>query len=228
MTREARNCPCGGGSRLLLGKTGSPTPPARSKGETESCLSCNSHINFLRTHTHTLRDREERSLSKKKKKAAKKLGASPRSEGLWGAHCTDDTPSSAAMDNTGGGEPDTSDTIDVLKCLRCAQEGCTNVPGLGYQGEGPTMCTEHAAPAMVQIVHLRCEQGDCSARRTFGYDGGAARLCAIHKLDGMVDLMKRRSQVSACLSLTLTLTSFFCARRSAISHSTHRIEKSKN
>lgn len=99
------------------------------------------------------------------------------------------------MDNTGGGEPDPTDTIDVLKCLRCAQEGCTNVPSLGYQGEGPTMCTEHAAPAMLQIVHLRCEHGDCSARRTFGYDGGAAKLCAVHKLDGMVDLMKRRSQV---------------------------------
>lgn len=107
------------------------------------------------------------------------------------------------MDNTGGGEPDTSDTIDVLKCLRCAQEGCTNVPGLGYPGEGPTMCTEHAAPAMVQIVHLRCEQGDCSARRTFGYDGGASRLCAGHKLDGMVDLMKRRSQV-CCVPLSLS------------------------
>lgn len=99
------------------------------------------------------------------------------------------------MDNAGGGEPDTSDTIDVLKCLRCGQEGCTNVPGLGYQGEGPTMCTEHASPAMIQIVHLRCEHGDCTARRTFGFDGASARLCAVHKLDSMVDLMKRRSQV---------------------------------
>lgn len=99
------------------------------------------------------------------------------------------------MDNTGGGEPDTTDTIDVLKCLRCGQEGCTNVPGRGYQGEGPTMCTEHSTPVMVQIVHLRCEHGDCTARRTFGFDGASARLCAAHKLDGMVDLMKRRSQV---------------------------------
>lgn len=133
------------------------------------------------------------------------------------------------MDNTGGGEPDTSDTIDVLKCLRCAQEGCTNVPGLGYQGEGPTMCTEHAAPAMVQIVHLRCEQGDCSARRTFGYDGGAARLCAIHKLDGMVDLMKRRSQVSACLSLSDSLSPVFFVPGEALSRTQHtELKKSKN
>lgn len=99
------------------------------------------------------------------------------------------------MDSSGRGEPDTADTIDVLKCLRCAQEGCTNVPGLGYQGQGPTMCTEHATPVMIQLVHLRCDHGDCSARRTFGFDGGPARFCAGHKADGMVDLMKRRSQV---------------------------------
>lgn len=99
------------------------------------------------------------------------------------------------MDNTGGGEPDIHDTIDVLKCLRCGQEGCTNVPGLGYIGEGPTLCSEHATPVMEQIVPLRCEHADCSARRTFGFDGAVARLCATHKLDGMVDLMKRRSQV---------------------------------
>lgn len=99
------------------------------------------------------------------------------------------------MDNTGGGEPNTSDTIDVLKCLRCGQEGCTNVPGWGYQGEGPTLCSEHATPVMVQTVPLCCEHGECSSRRTFGFDGSLARLCAGHKLDGMVDLMKRRSQV---------------------------------
>lgn len=110
------------------------------------------------------------------------------------------------MDGQGGGEPDTSDTIDVLKCLRCSQEGCTNVPGLGYQGEGPTMCTEHASPAMLQIVLLRCESGNCSARRTFGFDGGPARFCAAHKLDGMVDLMKRRSQVRDSLRERACLT----------------------
>lgn len=99
------------------------------------------------------------------------------------------------MDNTGGGEPDIHDTIDVLKCLRCGQEGCTNVPGMGYIGEGPTLCSEHATPVMEQIVALRCEHADCNARRTFGFDGAVARACAAHKLDGMVDLMKRRSQV---------------------------------
>lgn len=99
------------------------------------------------------------------------------------------------MDNTGGGEPNTSDTIDVLKCLRCGQEGCTNVPGFGYQGEGPTLCSEHATPVMVNLVPLCCEQPNCSSRRTFGFDGAGARLCAAHKHDGMVDLMKRRSQV---------------------------------
>lgn len=99
------------------------------------------------------------------------------------------------MDNTGGGEPDTSDTIDVLKCLRCGQEGCTNVPGWGYQGAAPTLCSEHATPVMVQVVNLCCEHQGCNARRTFGFDGSQARLCATHKLEGMVDLMKRRSQV---------------------------------
>lgn len=99
------------------------------------------------------------------------------------------------MDNTGGGEPDTSDTIDVLKCLRCGQDGCTNVPGFGYQGDGPTLCSEHATPVMVQVVALCCEHQGCNARRTFGFDGAPARLCATHKDDGMVDLMKRRSQV---------------------------------
>lgn len=102
------------------------------------------------------------------------------------------------MDSSGqgGGEPNPTDTVDVLKCLRCAQDGCTNVPGYGYQGEGPTMCSEHATPVMVAIVSLRCEHPQCNARRTFGFDGSEARLCAAHKLDGMVDLMKRRSQVS--------------------------------
>ena len=108
------------------------------------------------------------------------------------------------MDNTGGGEPDTQHTIDVLKCLRCGQEGCTNVPGFGYPGEGPTLCSEHATPVMEQIVPLRCEHADCNARRTFGYDGAAARLCAAHKLDGMVDLMKRRSQVGEVARKHLT------------------------
>lgn len=109
------------------------------------------------------------------------------------------------MDNTGGGEPDTSDTIDVLKCLRCGHEGCTNVPGFGYPGDGPTLCSEHATPVMVQVVSLRCDHPGCNARRTFGFDGAAARLCAAHKEDGMVDLMKRRSQVRACLSSVVFL-----------------------
>ena len=103
------------------------------------------------------------------------------------------------MENTGGGEPNATDSIDVLKCLRCGQEGCSNVPAFGYHGEGPTLCSEHATPVMVQLVALRCEQAGCNARRTFGFDGGEARLCANHKLEGMVDLMKRRSQASVVL-----------------------------
>lgn len=100
------------------------------------------------------------------------------------------------MEKLDGGEPDTSDTIDVLKCLRCTQEGCTNVPSWGYAGHRPTLCSEHAAPNMVEVVPLCCRHTDCTSRRTFGYDGAAAQFCATHKLDGMVDLMKRRSQVN--------------------------------
>lgn len=99
------------------------------------------------------------------------------------------------MDNTDGGEPDPTDTIDVLKCMKCAQAGCTNVPSWGYDGGVPTLCNEHAAPGTVQIVALRCREPNCTSRRTFGFDGATAQLCAIHKLDGMVDLMKRRNQV---------------------------------
>lgn len=107
------------------------------------------------------------------------------------------------MESTSGGEPNATDTIDVLKCLRCRQEGCSNVPGFGYPEEGPTLCSEHATTAMMQLVSLRCEQPGCNARRTFGFDGGDAKLCANHKVDGMVDLMKRRSQVGDAVQYVL-------------------------
>lgn len=99
------------------------------------------------------------------------------------------------MENPDGGEPDLSNTIDVLSCLRCGREGCTNVPSWGHAGEGPTFCSEHATPVMVQVVALRCQEPNCNARRTFGFDCATAQLCGTHKLGGMVDLMKRRSQV---------------------------------
>lgn len=115
------------------------------------------------------------------------------------------------MDKIGGGEPDPTNAIDVLRCLRCGHEGCTNVPSWGYPREVPTLCSEHATPAMVQVVALCCEESSCNSRRTFGFDGGEAQLCAKHKLDGMVDLMKRRSQVKlarsniACIRLSCWL-----------------------
>lgn len=99
------------------------------------------------------------------------------------------------MDRQEGGEPNPFNTIDVLNCLRCAHEGCTNVPGWGKDGERPTMCSEHATSSMTEVVQLRCREDNCTSRRTFGFESATAQLCAAHKVDGMVDLMKRRSQV---------------------------------
>lgn len=99
------------------------------------------------------------------------------------------------MERPDGGEPDPSDTIDVLKCLRCKHEGCTNVPSYGYRGEDPILCSEHATPVMMEVVALRCREPHCTSRRTFGFDGATAEYCAEHTQEGMVDLMKRRTQV---------------------------------
>lgn len=118
-------------------------------------------------------------------------------DGSGGANSTAGRDMGNECNELDRGEPDPSSTIDVLKCLRCAHQGCTNVPSWGHEGRRPILCSEHASADMVQVVELRCQEPDCKSRRTYGFDGDAAQYCAAHKLEGMIDLMKRRTQVKA-------------------------------
>jgi len=87
------------------------------------------------------------------------------------------------------------DMLDINN-TRCNQ--CTKKAMYALPGQKPSVCGDHAASGMIDVVHKRCHNSGCDKQAHFGFPGVSRTSCYEHKTARMILIKRLRCSVGGC------------------------------